>query len=71
MISFQFRHLPAISKEHKSHDVVLMCVPCHLLSDQLDLPIKAKLADKYNAKIRCDKYLSQSNDIAKVKSSAQ
>ena len=37
------RHFPALLKEHKSHDVLLMCVTCHQRSNLHDNELKRHL----------------------------
>ncbi|ESO08802.1 hypothetical protein HELRODRAFT_190612 [Helobdella robusta] len=64
------KHFPVIFKEHKSHDVVLLCSKCHLISNQYDSRVKFSLARKYDATIRSDKYVS-SAATTKVKSAAK
>ena len=42
------RYFPPMMKEHKSHDIVLMCLPCHQRSGTHDASIKQEL------EVRCD-----------------
>ncbi|XP_033757697.1 exonuclease 3'-5' domain-containing protein 2-like isoform X2 [Pecten maximus] len=45
------KYLPHRLKEHSSHDVLLMCVPCHMESTQHDSVLRYQLADQCNAPI--------------------
>ena len=37
------RHFPSLLKEHKSHDVLLLCVTCHQRSNLHDSELKRHL----------------------------
>jgi len=45
------RYFPAVMKDHQSHDVLLMCVHCHQLSNRFDAELRVKLADECGAPI--------------------
>ncbi|CAM9981375.1 unnamed protein product [Lampetra planeri] len=40
------RHFPQQMKDHQSHDVLLLCTPCHAASAAHDLRLKRQLADE-------------------------
>ncbi|XP_032819750.2 exonuclease 3'-5' domain-containing protein 2 [Petromyzon marinus] len=43
------RHFPQQMKDHQSHDVLLLCTPCHAASAANDLRLKRQLADECSA----------------------
>jgi hypothetical protein len=43
------RYFPPGTKEHLSHDVLLLCVGCHQLSSQHDTRMRQMLANRYSA----------------------
>jgi len=45
------RYFPAVMKDHQSHDVLLMCVPCHQRSNMHDASMRRQLAEECNAPI--------------------
>ena len=42
-VCIYIRHFPSLLKEHKSHDVLLMCVTCHQRSNHHDNELKRHL----------------------------
>ena len=48
------RHFPEVMRDHQSHDVLLMCMNCHQLSNVHDLTLRRQLALKCNAPIGSD-----------------
>jgi len=45
------RYFPAVMKDHQSHDVLLMCVRCHQLSNIHDTELRRELAELCDAPI--------------------
>ena len=45
------KHFPEIMKAHQSHDVLLLCVNCHLKSNQFDNVLRYRLAEEHDAPI--------------------
>ena len=43
------KHFPLCMKDHHSHDVLLLCPPCHMISTYQDDLLRRKLAEKYQA----------------------
>ena len=68
-----FRHFPPMMKEHKSHDIVLMCLGCHQRSGIHDATLKQDLSDQCDApsatedgrKFNDDQYLVKVRSAAK------
>ena len=46
------RNFPTPSKNHLSHDVLLLCVPCHQLSSLHDSRLRQILAEEYSAPLK-------------------
>lgn len=68
-----FRHFPALFKEHKSHDVLLMCVACHQRSNMLDNDLKRRLLTQYAPDLTLHDGRRYLNDpaLTRVKSAAK
>ncbi len=49
------RHFPSYLKDHLSHDVLLLCVPCHQISEIHDLQLKRKLAEQHGVPLNSSK----------------
>ena len=43
------RYFPTPSKNHLSHDILLLCLPCHQLSGLHDTHLRQVLAEEYSA----------------------
>ncbi|KAI4488611.1 hypothetical protein M0802_011427 [Mischocyttarus mexicanus] len=43
------KYFPLVMKAHQSHDVLLLCLPCHEVSKNHDLQLRRKLAEMCNA----------------------
>ncbi|KAG7200487.1 hypothetical protein KM043_001053 [Ampulex compressa] len=43
------KYFPLVMKAHQSHDVLLLCPPCHEMSNYHDLQLRRQLADMCNA----------------------
>ena len=43
------KHFPACMKDHHSHDVLLLCPSCHMISTYHDDVLRKSLAEKYHA----------------------
>eukprot|EP00088_Acartia_fossae_P022853 TRINITY_DN2395_c0_g1_i1.p1 TRINITY_DN2395_c0_g1~~TRINITY_DN2395_c0_g1_i1.p1 ORF type:complete len:602 (+),score=79.45 TRINITY_DN2395_c0_g1_i1:69-1874(+) len=67
------RYFPAVMKDHQSHDVLLMCVRCHQLSNLHDATLRASLAVQCSAPIGTenDVKLRDNFDLKKVKSAGR
>ncbi|XP_075144958.1 exonuclease 3'-5' domain-containing 2 [Haematobia irritans] len=55
------KHFPVVMKTHTSHDVLLLCHPCHQLSNISDLKIRHKLS------LMCDAPFTQEESSIKFK----
>ena len=69
------RHFPSLLKEHKSHDVLLMCVACHQRSNLHDSELKRRLLVQCGTEAASsldghDKYVHDPA-LTKVKSAAK
>lgn len=60
-------------KDHKSHDVVLLCTVCHQKCGVLDDTLKQQLAAKCDAPLSCGTSAKFTEDktMAKVRSAAK
>jgi len=67
------RYFPAVMKDHQSHDVLLMCVRCHQLSNLHDANLRTKLSIECNAPIGTenDVKLRDNFDMKRVKSAGR
>ncbi|XP_022092747.1 exonuclease 3'-5' domain-containing protein 2-like [Acanthaster planci] len=61
------RHFPEKLKKHTSHDVLLLCLPCHQLSSNYDRIIRQQLVEEYNAPITNTTNARYREDPEKVK----
>lgn len=64
------KHFPEIMKSHQSHDVVLMCIKCHLLTEKHSNIFKMKLAILCEADIDPPK-VTHSREIKKIRNFAK
>lgn len=64
------KHFPTYMKDHSSHDVLLMCLPCHQLANLKDHDMRLHLANLCNAPIgtMTDIRCFNDADLRKVKS---
>ncbi|XP_037076993.1 exonuclease 3'-5' domain-containing protein 2-like [Pollicipes pollicipes] len=67
------KHFPEIMKSHQSHDVLLMCLPCHQQSNCLDLALRHQLALECGAPIgtETDVKVREDKDLRRVKSAGR
>jgi len=67
------RYFPAVMKDHQSHDVLLMCVQCHQISNLHDASLRAQLALECQAPIGTenDVKLRDNFDLKRVKSAGR
>lgn len=67
------RYFPELMKKNLSHDVVLLCVDCHRLSNARDRDLRNKLANECDAPIGCGDGIKQQEDtkLSRVKSAAK
>lgn len=67
------RYFPELMKKNLSHDVVLLCVTCHRLSNVLDRELRNQLAKECDAPIGCGDGVKQQEDakLGRVKSAAR
>jgi len=67
------RHFPKIMRNHQSHDILLMCIPCHQLGGFYDFSLRQKLGEMCNAPIsdKDDTKLLLDMDAKKVKAAAR
>ena len=57
------RHFPSYLKDHLSHDVLLLCVTCHRVSELHDMRLKKQLAMEYSVPVG----ISKSKEDPKLK----
>lgn len=67
------RYFPPSLKDHASHDILLMCMPCHVRSTQYDTSLRYQLAEECNAPIDMGSGTKQlsDTDLQKVRSAAR
>ncbi|PSN47595.1 Exonuclease 3'-5' domain-containing protein 2 [Blattella germanica] len=67
------KFFPPVMKDHMSHDILLLCLECHLRSNILDVMMRNQLAEKCNAPIgiREDVKVFDIPDLKKVRSAAR
>ncbi|XP_038051999.1 exonuclease 3'-5' domain-containing protein 2-like [Patiria miniata] len=61
------RHFPERLKKHTSHDVLLLCLPCHQLSSSYDRIIRQELVEEYKAPITNSTNARYREDPEKIK----
>ena len=68
-----FRHFPSIMRNHQSHDILLMCIPCHKLGGFYDLGLRRKLGEMCNAPVsdKDDTKMFLDADAKKIKAAAR
>lgn len=59
------KYFPAILKHHQNHDVVLLCLECHRVSNIRDNALRSQLAEECDAPIGTDKDVKATFDKAK------
>jgi len=67
------KYFPAVMKDHQSHDVLLMCVRCHQVSNLHDSRLRQQLADECGAPITstsCTK-VWENSDMKRVRSAGR
>lgn len=67
------KHFPVVMKDHISHDVLLLCLDCHLKSNSFDVVLRQQLARKCNAPIGSydDVKMLDVPDLKQVRSAAR
>lgn len=65
------KYFPPSLKNHSSHDVLLMCISCHMISTQYDNALRNQLANECSAPINSSARSTQDHDLQKIKSSAK
>ncbi|CAH1783562.1 unnamed protein product [Owenia fusiformis] len=67
------KYFPPIMKEHKSHDILLLCTACHEMSGIHDFQLRERLAAECDAPIGSMENVKyqQDSEVQKVKSSAK
>ncbi|KAL5021969.1 hypothetical protein ScPMuIL_001124 [Solemya velum] len=67
------KYFPPILKDHASHDVLLMCLPCHQMSCQYDSILRQSLAEECEAPLDAGSTSRsfQDHDLQKVRSAAK
>lgn len=67
------RYFPNLMKEHLSHDILLLCVACHIRSNTYDSEIRQELAEECDAPIGCQDDVKCREDprLKKVKSAGR
>ena len=67
------RYFPQVLKEHRSHDVVLMCIACHQRSNLHDAALKQRLAQETGAPLEAGQNgrYRRDHSVHKVKSAAK
>ncbi|KAG8212695.1 hypothetical protein J437_LFUL019593, partial [Ladona fulva] len=49
------KYFPVWMKSHQSHDVLLLCIDCHMESNYLDLKVRKELAQECEAPLKANK----------------
>ncbi|XP_052101833.1 exonuclease 3'-5' domain-containing protein 2-like isoform X1 [Mytilus californianus] len=67
------RYFPPSLKDHASHDILLLCMSCHVRSTQYDTTLRYQLAEECNAPIDMGSGTKQlsDHDLQKVRSAAR
>ncbi|XP_028158918.1 exonuclease 3'-5' domain-containing protein 2 [Ostrinia furnacalis] len=67
------KYFPEVMKEHSSHDVVPLCVPCHQRSNISDQAVRERLADKCSAPLDVKRSAKYAEDVTckKIRSAAR
>ncbi|KAL3863647.1 hypothetical protein ACJMK2_005395 [Sinanodonta woodiana] len=67
------RYFPNALKDHCSHDVLLMCLPCHQQSTYNDSMLRQRLAEECGALLESGPYVKTKQDfeLSKVRSAAK
>lgn len=73
LVCYCCRYFPPMFKEHTSHDVLLMCPPCHKRSSEFDSMLKFQLVQECNAPLESGRnsHISQDRDLQEVRSAAR
>lgn len=68
-----FRYFPALLKDHSSHDVLLLCISCHLKCADYETELRQRLVVECNAPLDSGKDAKRhvDQDLAKVVSAAK
>jgi len=67
------KYFPAVMKDHQSHDVLLMCVRCHQVSNLHDSRLRQQLADECGAPLgasSCTK-VWENSDLKRIRSAGR
>jgi len=67
------KYFPAVMKDHQSHDVLLMCVRCHQVSNLHDSRLRQQLADECGAPITSTSSTKvwENSDMKRVRSAGR
>ncbi|KAM9354758.1 exonuclease 3'-5' domain-containing protein 2 isoform 2-T2 [Pholidichthys leucotaenia] len=67
------QHFPTEIKDHNSHDILLVCVSCHVASSHYDAILKQQLAEEFDAPQGCEAGLGMLEDSGRwqVRSAAR
>ena len=67
------RYFPSLMRNHQSHDILLMCIPCHKLGGFYDLGLRRKLGEMCNAPVsdKEDSKMLIDMEAKKVKAAAR
>lgn len=67
------KYFPAVMKDHQSHDVLLMCVRCHQVSNLHDSRLRQQLADECGAPISSSSSSKvwENSDMKRVRSAGR
>ncbi|GAB6025035.1 Exonuclease 3'-5' domain-containing protein 2 [Chamberlinius hualienensis] len=67
------RHFPTEMKDHKSHDVVLLCFSCHQISNLQDMVFKQHLAAEFNAPLGSgdNTRVRENSELKRIRSAAR
>lgn len=61
--SFMANFFTEKEKDHKSHDVLILCLSCNMRLDTVQLALRRSLAETCNAPIACRKHSPFINDV--------
>ncbi|CAN8025827.1 unnamed protein product [Ixodes persulcatus] len=67
------KYFPKVMKHHISHDILLLCVRCHQLSNMRDMTLRYALAQECNAPIKDGTFSKsmENSEMRKVRSAAR
>lgn len=64
---FYKKYLPDNMKSHYSHDIVLLCIPCHIKCDEYDMKLSLKIHEENNIKYENNRIIIQHDIYTAIK----